>query len=235
MTATASTSIQQLMVDVMNDVLEIGKNSRNAQQGFEFRGVEDVINVVGPLLRKHRVVITPFQIKDVQKERYETKSGTAMVNATVTVIWHFTGPEGDFLSAETIGEAADSGDKALAKAQSVAYRIVLERSFSIPTKGQPDPDAESHERAPRGSQARTSSGRDWPAEVAVVTDAQAMADLYREINELGEMTNDIHALLVDRGTHLRSQQPAQTPPAAAARTRPPQVTRPATSPTTTSR
>lgn len=222
MTATTGKSIQELMVDVMNDVLEIGKSSRNTQQGFEFRGIEDVINVVGPLLRKHRVVITPFQIKDVAKERYETKSGTAMVNAMVTIIWHFTGPAGDIMAAETIGEAADSGDKALAKAQSVAYRIVLEKSFSIPTKGQTDPDSESHERAPQ----RRPTSREWPTEIAAATDADATADLYREINELGEMTNGIHALLVERGTSLRSQQAPEPATGPVRGLRPARVSRP---------
>src|SRR4029077_1548211 len=40
----------------------------------------------------------------------------------------------------------DAGDKAIAKAQSVAYRVMLLGLLCIPT-GEVDPDSENHERA----------------------------------------------------------------------------------------
>jgi hypothetical protein len=44
------------------------------------------------------------------------------------------------------GEAFDSGDKATAKAMSVAFRIALLQGLSLPTD-ETDPDAQTYERA----------------------------------------------------------------------------------------
>jgi len=63
----------------------------------------------------------------------------------VHVEWEVTGPQGDSFVGESMGEAADAGDKSLSKAQSVAYRMYLLQALAIPT-GDRDPDADAHER-----------------------------------------------------------------------------------------
>jgi hypothetical protein len=75
------------------------------------------------------------------------------------MVYTVVGPMGDSFAGSAYGEAADSGDKAVSKAQSVAYRVFLIQALSIPT-GEPDPDSESHERAadPR-VEARVELGR----------------------------------------------------------------------------
>lgn len=135
--------------NVMEEVQSISKDSRNKAQGFNFRGIDTVMNVVGPLLRKHRVVVVPGAVEE-SAERYETKDkGTAMVNRVVHVDFQVYGPRGDSFIGSAFGEAADSGDKAMAKAHSVAYRTFLLQALTIPTD-EPDPDASSHDRsAPR--------------------------------------------------------------------------------------
>ncbi|WP_232110681.1 ERF family protein [Nocardia wallacei] len=130
---------------VMEEVREIGKKDRNRDQNFMFRGIDTVINTVGPLLRKHGVVIIPTA-ESIETERYVTNKGTAMKNATVRMRYTVHGPAGDSFEGVTYGEAADSGDKAVSKAQSVAYRVFLLQSLTIPTN-EPDPDASSHERS----------------------------------------------------------------------------------------
>lgn len=137
-------TVIQALNAVMNDVQSIAKRDRNSEQNFNFRGIDAVINTVGPALRQHGVIVVP-QVEDFTAESYTTKRGTAMRNVTVKVRWVFHGPDGDSIEAVTFGEAADSGDKALSKAQSVAYRIALLQALCIPTD-EPDPDASSHER-----------------------------------------------------------------------------------------
>ncbi|NKU87713.1 hypothetical protein GS884_09095 [Rhodococcus hoagii] len=56
------------------------------------------------------------------------------------------GPAGDSFSGSAYGEAADAGDKAVSKAQSVAYRTFLLQGLTVPTEER-DPDADVHERA----------------------------------------------------------------------------------------
>jgi hypothetical protein len=45
----------------------------------------------------------------------------------------------------TYGEAMDSGDKATNKAMSAAYKYACMQAFSIPTEGDNDADAQTHE------------------------------------------------------------------------------------------
>jgi hypothetical protein len=129
----------------MEEVREIGKRDRNKDQNFMFRGIDTVVNTVGPVLRKHGVVIVP-SAENIETERYVTSKGTAMKSATVRMRYTVRGPAGDSFEGMTYGEAADSGDKAVSKAQSVAYRVFLLQSLTIPTN-EPDPDSSSHERS----------------------------------------------------------------------------------------
>jgi len=123
---------------VMAEVQAVGKEGFNKQQGFSFRGVDDVVNAVGPVLRRHRVLVTPTLISAKHRD-FETKNGALMHEAIVEVGYEFTGPAGDKLHGSSIGESADSGDKATAKAMSVAYRTWWLQALCIPTD-EPDPD-----------------------------------------------------------------------------------------------
>lgn len=137
---------------VMRDVQSIAKNNRNASQGFNFRGIDDTINAVGPALREHGVVIVP-EAQEIVSEQYETKNKTIMRNVVVKIGWRIYGPEMDSITACTYGEAADSGDKAVSKAHSVAYRTALLQTLCIPTDDQ-DPDSITHERTTQAAPAQ---------------------------------------------------------------------------------
>ncbi|QBP29843.1 ERF family ssDNA binding protein [Mycobacterium phage Halena] len=136
---------------VMRDVQFISKNSRNQQQGFNFRGIDAVMNAVGPVLREHGVIVVPM-VEHHEVERYESKSKALMANRVVRMSFEVFGPAGDSFVGSVYGEAADSGDKAMTKAESVALRTFLLQSLMLPTD-EPDPDASSHERATGGQAA----------------------------------------------------------------------------------
>lgn len=137
--------VHQALVAVMDDVQAVSKDGRNQQQNFNFRGIDAVVNAVGPALRKHGVVVLP-RLLNLSTAEYVTKSGTAMRMSTVEVEFTFVGPDGSTLTCSAAGEASDAGDKGTAKAHSVAFRTALLQALCIPTD-EPDPDASSHERA----------------------------------------------------------------------------------------
>lgn len=143
--------------EVMKGVQAISKDSRNEQQRFNFRGIDAVMNAVGPLLREHGVTVVPC-VRTHEFERYPTKSGGQMVNRIVEVGFTVYGPRGDSFAGISYGEAADAGDKSIAKAQSVAFRTFLLQSLTIPTDD-PDPDSEAHERAPQSAQSAPAQSR----------------------------------------------------------------------------
>jgi len=130
---------------VMQDVQSIEKGEFNKAQGFRFRGIDQVMDVVGPALRRHGVIVVPTGT-DLQPETYQTAKGTPMRNAMVTMQYTVYGPGGDYFVGVSFGESADAGDKAVTKAQSVALRTFLLQSLMVPT-GDPDPDASTYERA----------------------------------------------------------------------------------------
>lgn len=131
---------------VMGEVSSVSKDERNTGQGFNFRGIDAVVNAVGPALRKHGVIVVPR----VQSCDYETieigEKRKATAHVRVIVEYIFIGQDGSTISCTTAGEAMDAGDKATAKAMSVAFRIALLQALALPTS-EPDPDASSYERS----------------------------------------------------------------------------------------
>lgn len=141
----AKPTVYQAWSRVMGDVQAVGKDGWNPDQKFKFRGIDAVMNAVGPVLRKHGVIVIPEAL-DLRSERYTTGKGTAMKSATVLMRYTVIGPAGDQFTGSVWGEAADSSDKAVSKAESVAYRVFLLQGLTIPTC-EPDPDESTHERA----------------------------------------------------------------------------------------
>lgn len=142
---------------VMADVQAIRKAERNNVQNFNFRGIDAVMNAVGPALRKHGVVIVPTA-ESVDQERYNTAKGGLMHGVVVKMSYTVYGPAGDHFTGGAYGQAADSGDKAVSKAESVAYRTFLLQALTIPTD-EPDPDLSVHERVnPQPSEADKARG-----------------------------------------------------------------------------
>ena len=151
---------------VMGEVSSVGKDERNAGQGFNFRGIDAVVNAVGPALRKHGVIVVPrVQSCDYSTiEIGEKRKATAHVRVIVEYI--FIAQDGSTISCTTAGEAMDQGDKATAKAMSVAFRIALLQALALPTS-EPDPDASSYERS--------------PAKGSIMQDRALAAKIYQDI------------------------------------------------------
>lgn len=154
-------SVVEAMNAAMCEVEAVGKTGHNKQQDYNFRGVDAVVNALGPAFRKHCVLPVP-RVSSLTRETVEVgKNRTLMALATVQVSYRFYGPAGDFVDTENVsGEAMDSGDKAISKAMSVAYRTTLIQTFALPTH-QPDPDEQVYERA-----AASSEPQCIPAELA---------------------------------------------------------------------
>ncbi|MGJ9487086.1 ERF family protein [Actinotignum sp. GS-2025e] len=130
---------------VMRDVGAVGKNERNQRFQFNFRGIDAVINAVSPAFRKHGVVAVPSVVNREIRETVATE-GRKVCNIYLTVDYTFYGPAGDSLTARVASESFDYGDKATAKAMSVAYRTALLQVLCLPTS-EDDPDTKNYERA----------------------------------------------------------------------------------------
>ena len=133
----------------------VGKDGYNPDQNFKFRGVDAVVNGAAKALNRYGVIITTkIKLKKIEQRTYQSRRGANMLHVLVPVRFELYGADGSGPVVEkVVGEAADSGDKVISKATSVAYRIMLLQLLNLPT-GDPDPDSEAHERAQAG-------GEDW--------------------------------------------------------------------------
>lgn len=123
----------------------ISKERNNAQQGYKFRGIDDCLNALAPLMAKHGLVILPECLERTVTER-ESRNGGMLFYVVVRVKYTFFSTEdGSAVPAYVFGEAMDSADKATNKAMSAAYKYAVIQTFCIPTEGDNDADATTHE------------------------------------------------------------------------------------------
>jgi len=167
-------------------VTGIAKNRKNQQgSGYMFRGIDDVYQALSPLLAKHGLVIIPRMLTRTCEER-ASKAGGALFYVTVEAEFDFVSAEdGSKATARTFGEAMDSGDKATNKAMSAAYKYAAFQTFAIPTEGNPDADAETHEVV-RGMSADVLA--DW---LIYINDSDTSGTLKSRFAEAEEACNEV--------------------------------------------
>lgn len=126
---------------IMGEIGHIGKERRNSQQGFMFRGVDQLMNTMKPLLSKHGVFVVP-EVLSTQREERATKSGGNLIYTVHTVRFHFYASDGSVVTATVVGEGMDSADKSSNKAMAVAFKYACFQVFCIPTEemAKDDPD-----------------------------------------------------------------------------------------------
>lgn len=145
-------SIVELVNAASEQVGAVAKKERNTHQGFAFRGIDAVVNAVAGPLRDNGLVGPVPRVLDVQRTSTTTTQGKATTVVVVTVEYTLYAPplteggERQCLSGVVVAEAFDAGDKATAKAMSVALRTFLLQALCLPTD-EPDPDSYTYEQA----------------------------------------------------------------------------------------
>lgn len=129
---------------VMGDVGAVKKDGRNTQQNFKFRGIDAVVNALSPAMRKHGLTVYPSKVEH-RNGSTQLSGGKTATAPVVVVDYTFVGPEGDTFTSQVVAESFDLGDKATAKAMSVALRTCLLQTFMLPTDDA-DPDEHTYER-----------------------------------------------------------------------------------------
>lgn len=136
--------IYKAIAKVMAEVGAIGKDKRNQQQGFQYRGIDDVMNALYPVLSKHGLFLTPEVLEHHREER-QTARGGNLIYSILKIKYTMYAEDGSHVSATVIGEGMDSADKSSNKAMSVAMKYAMFQLFCIPTEEMVDLDAYSPE------------------------------------------------------------------------------------------
>lgn len=160
----------------------ISKSRANQQQGYKFRGIDEVLNALARLLADHKLVIVPHVRSREMLERTTKDGKGALFN--VVIVADYTFVSADDGSQHEVGpfygEAMDSADKATNKAMSAAYKYMAIQTFCIPTEGDNDADATTHEVAPSAGGERASPASPPRQQPSIRAAAQPFIDKAKE-------------------------------------------------------
>lgn len=135
-------NIYESITKIMQESIAIGKDKQNKQQGFKYRGIDDVMNTFYPLLSKHKVFVVPRVVEQIREERV-SKQGGNLIYSILKIEYTFYAEDGSSVSAVVIGEGMDSADKASNKAMAVGMKYAMFQVFCIPTEEMPDSDGDT--------------------------------------------------------------------------------------------
>jgi hypothetical protein len=141
--------IYSKMVNVMADMQAITKNRQSTGgSSFKFRGIDEVMNAMHPILVRHQVFCTPL-IMNVENKVFEQdktnpqgqKIGTRnMFQAIITACYTFYTIDGSFVEAVVCAESSDYSDKSTQQALSYCFKAAMLQTFCIPTQDTTDGD-----------------------------------------------------------------------------------------------
>lgn len=180
------------MGEVMKGIDAIGKDRKNEQQKYRFRGIDDVYNALHTLFAEHGIITNPVVLERHENHTTSSKSGSAQVHITERVeYWCTSCVDGSVMILGPIwSEALDNSDKATNKAMSFAQKYALLQAFTIPTEDVAEGDRETlpreRQEQPRQQQAAQQRQRE-PGEddAGDVIDADTAAKVYTGFGELG--------------------------------------------------
>lgn len=167
---------------------------------YTFAGEADLLAKLRPEMIRHGISIAPVGVHHVESERYTTSKGSAQVLIVGVFTFRFSHRDSKgFLDVQVFGEAADSGDKRAAKAQTIAYKYALRQFFAIETGD--DPDADQKKRRPvtpdeftrylgalRGAKSMetVTKAQEWLSANSHLMDADKVHEFYSAIEERTE-------------------------------------------------
>jgi len=131
------------MLKVKKDIGSVSKDQVNSGQGWNFRGIDQFVNALHPILNKHGVGVS-LDVKQ-NAETYQTvtlASGKERTTKNTRIIMEYTffAEDGSSIKCSVPGEGADPGDKGTNKALSAALKYCLIQTFFVPTQDMAEGD-----------------------------------------------------------------------------------------------
>lgn len=111
-----------------------GVSKDRTSQGYKFRGIDQVLNFLNPIMARHQLALVPHNVTDEQVIERQTKAGGAAYFARAKVEFRLYHSSGESLPAMAWVEAMDTSDKALNKVMSIAWKYAAIQTFCIPVE-----------------------------------------------------------------------------------------------------
>lgn len=138
--------IHKQLALIMEEVGAIGKDKENQTQGFKYRGIDQIVDMLHPIMAKHKVFVMPEVLSESTEERKTSRGGNLIYRVLKVRIDYVSGIDGSVQSSVVIGEGMDSGDKASNKAMTAALKYAFSQTFVLPY-GLVDGDATTPEQS----------------------------------------------------------------------------------------
>lgn len=197
-------NIYQAIPKCMEEIGAVGKDAVNKTQGFKYRGIDAVMNAINPALVKNHVFVVPEIVEQSREERRTAKGGV-LIYSICKIRFTFYAEDGSSVTATTIGEGMDSGDKATNKAMSIAFKYACFQVFCIPTEEMADPDEESHEvQTNLATVEQLHKMNEFIDAYAEMCDGVNASDIMKKLKELyhfnstGEITKELADKLIEQ-------------------------------------
>lgn len=163
-------AVLQAIKNIKNELFENGgvsksrrTDSNNDKFSYNYRSIGDINRVIAPLMNKYDLICFPHT-ESVACAKYVNGKGDIVFKVFVTMRFTFVSSiDGSSFEVCIIGEANDSGDKAVAKATTAAEKMLYEKTFNITSdiengKIQSPPQQNSHQQSPKKQNQRK---QDW--------------------------------------------------------------------------
>lgn len=128
--------IHKAINTIQGEILEMGgiaKSSRNTTQNYQYRSITAIYAVITPLMVKHKITCIGSTERSSVSQFFNNKKELSF-KAIVQIRYVFTSiVDGSVFEVVMIGEANDTGDKAVTKATTSAQKNMYNQVFAIPT------------------------------------------------------------------------------------------------------
>jgi len=140
------------LAEIMGEVHRIGKAGFNTNQKYAFVKESDVSDAIRPLLAERHIWLWSDTVEVRERDLFVAASGATMWKAHVNVAYQFVdGETGEITPVQHYpGDGADTGDKALPKAQAMSLKYFLLKTFMLSTGAD---DAEGDEKVDKAAAA----------------------------------------------------------------------------------
>jgi len=140
---SSADSLGTRLSKIMAELAAVPKGRVNEQQGYEYRGIDDLYNTLHRLFAKYGVYTFP-NVKSIRTDVYDTSYNgrpRKLFHTVIEVVYTVTCETGESFQACVPGEALDYSDKGVYKALSGAHKYLLFQLFIIPTQ-EPEPESD---------------------------------------------------------------------------------------------
>lgn len=143
--------INDLLPKLMEEIGPIAKEGFNDQQKYSFRGVEQVLGRLQPILVRNNCSLSCIVTDHVTshfegKDKFDKPRTTFHASLTLSVT--ITAPDGSKATNAAAGEGVDfGGDKATSKAMSTAFKYAMFFGLCIPVDSKSIDDGDRSKKA----------------------------------------------------------------------------------------